>query len=149
LAPRILTYIKRVPDSQDQPVRRLVYVSVAVGTDRKTDRADILRSSRVNNALDGVTGLLWSDGDEYVQVVEGSETAVAAVFERIRADPRHSDVVILSDQKDLDRAFAYWTMAAAYPGDDVSTIRPHLDRFMRDAPEDVRQALVQRHIGGL
>ena len=148
LVPRNLIYIRLVPQSQHQPIRRLVYTSVAAGPSRKVDHADILQSSRVNNALDGITGLLWSDGREYVQVIEGAEGAVNETFGKIRVDPRHCDVAILSDHTGMERAFAYWTMATIDTAEDAFKVRAHLDRFMQDAPEEVRRAFQTRQIAG-
>ncbi|MCC2976625.1 BLUF domain-containing protein [Sphingomonas sp. PL-96] len=135
-----------MPDPHHQPTRRLIYSSTAVGDDRDVDLSDILQSSRVNNALDGITGLLWSDGREYVQVVEGAGLAVAETFERIRSDPRHRDVAVLSDQADVERAFIYWTMAQLVPGEDSLEIRHHLNHLLRDAPPEVRSAFSNRQI---
>ncbi|HEX8413789.1 MAG TPA: BLUF domain-containing protein [Sphingomicrobium sp.] len=55
--------------------RQLVYHSQAVGS---VDTTDILERSRHNNALDRITGILWFDGQAFVQVLESSDESVAA-----------------------------------------------------------------------
>jgi hypothetical protein len=51
------------------------------------------------NAAHGVTGRLFVDGTEaraFAQWIEGDPADVGALFERVRADPRHRDVRVLA-----------------------------------------------------
>jgi hypothetical protein len=67
--------------------------------------------SRNYNRQHQITGLLlYSDG-RFVQVVEGEETAVRALFARIQQDARHQQVVTLSEGPGPQRWFAEWSMA--------------------------------------
>ncbi len=73
----------------------------------------ILAASRRNNAQDGVTGaLLYFEGN-FAQVLEGDFDAVQRTFERIQADDRHDDVVLLQAQPIENRMFGEWAMALA------------------------------------
>ena len=67
---------------------QLVYISSAVG---RVDTADILRTSRRNNAEVGVTGALMFNGGAFAQVLEGPRRGVESTFERIQRDQRHGD----------------------------------------------------------
>lgn len=125
-----------VPDG----FRRLIYASAAAGDDQRRNHVDILRQSRANNGLNGISGLLWTDGAGYLQVLEGGPEAVANTFGRIAADPRHRDVRIVSDRIEPERAFGDWTMASLPAERDGAMLRERVDRFLRRAPDDVRTA---------
>jgi hypothetical protein len=120
-------------------VRQLVYRSVAAGTHSDRDLADILAQSRMNNGLEGVSGILLANGAGYLQVLEGASEGVAHVFDRIRHDGRHTDVVVLRDENVERRSFGGWGMASLQKDDDAQ-IRFRIERFLADAPADLRTA---------
>ena len=75
--------------------------------------ARILAKSRKNNAARGIVGgLLFGDGC-FLQCLEGSEDAVDALYEKIRADTRHQDVTVLSRRKIEQTSFGAWSMKYA------------------------------------
>ena len=106
-------------------MQQLLYISTARhDPDRPITAADILAVSRTNNARDGVTGLLLYDGVRFLQVLEGEDRVVAAAFERIRRDPRHRAVVVLSQRETTAREFGDWSMAYQRRDEDAAdTIR--------------------------
>lgn len=91
-------------------MRQILYVSLSNvrGDQAALDR--IVNQSRHNNALDGVTGLLWSDGERFAQVIEGDPRAIEDAMTRIRADDRHRDIVVLHDIDVTERQFGSWSM---------------------------------------
>ena len=95
------------------PLRQILYHSRAVG---RLETSSILASSKRNNGIDGITGILLSDGRSYLQVLEGPEASVLATYERIYADPRHTDVVVISNHLIEEREFGYWSMELREPG---------------------------------
>ena len=120
-------------------MRQILYVS------RAAERADqatldaIIQRSRHNNALDGVTGLLWTDGDRFVQVIEGDDRAVGEAIERISADPRRRDVEVLHDRSIVQREFGDWSMelrVADAPSDGYDA---RMLRALEDASAAVRE----------
>lgn len=91
-------------------MRQLVYVSSATHLMADPELNEILAASRRRNPADGVTGmLLYIDGG-FLQVLEGEDDNVAAVYERICGDRRHRGCRILVDQPTDDRLFANWSM---------------------------------------
>lgn len=91
-------------------MRRLIYISQATtGIDDQAIDA-IVTASRAHNAAVGVTGMLWSDGTRFVQVLEGEAPALDATMERIRADPRHDAIEIVADRAATHRLFGQWGM---------------------------------------
>jgi hypothetical protein len=71
----------------------------------------ILAASQANNAKVGVTGALMFNRGCFAQVLEGSQRAVEATFERIQQDVRHGDVSLLSFGTVVSRGFPNWSMA--------------------------------------
>jgi hypothetical protein len=101
----------------------------------------ILQQSRHNNAVDGITGVLWYDGDHFLQVIEGPEPSVAATYARIAVDPRHYDLTVLSDRPVAAREFGYWSMERAGKStQDDDAVLARLERRLANAPDSVRQA---------
>lgn len=122
----------------DTPFRQLFYTSRSVAG---VDVDHILQQSRHNNAVDGITGLLWHDGTHFLQVIEGPDASVAATYARIAGDPRHSDLAILSDRAIDAREFGYWSMERATRSlNDGDAVLARIERRLAGAPEALRAA---------
>jgi hypothetical protein len=89
---------------------QIVYISTARQPLTEAELQSVLAVSRRNNGAAGVSGLLIAGGRRFLQVLEGPEEAVAAAFDRIKADPRHFAVVVLSKKHVEAREFGDWTM---------------------------------------
>ena len=89
---------------------RLLYASRAVTTLDADALGVILKQSKANNPLCGVTGVLCFSGGIFMQVLEGGRTVVNQLYNRIAGDPRHADVVLLSYEEISERRFAGWAM---------------------------------------
>ncbi|MBV6652017.1 MAG: BLUF domain-containing protein [Hoeflea sp.] len=89
---------------------QMLYVSGA-SRPLSTDQIEkILAVSRRNNLRDGVTGmLLWADG-VFIQILEGEAKTVRSVFQRIEADDRHKNVMVVLEQAAGKRLFTQWSM---------------------------------------
>lgn len=118
-------------------MRQILYVSMSAVRGSDGDVAGILQQSRHNNAIDGITGLLWSDGTHFLQVFEGPEASVAAAWERIQADPRHRDVTLLHDVAIEAREFGDWTMAHRGPREAADVYDAKMRRLLERASPDV------------
>lgn len=96
---------------------QLVYASTATFGDGQietpqTQRAvfNIVRRSRANNPRWGVVGaLLFGDG-HFLQVLEGEEEAVDALFDKLAQDERHKDLQVLRRIAIDEPGFARWSM---------------------------------------
>ena len=91
---------------------RMLYISTARERVTPETLADILRSSRRNNAIVGVSGLLIVGGRRFLQALEGPEAAVRATYDRIARDPRHFAIVQLGCDAITERQFGAWAMGA-------------------------------------
>jgi Sensors of blue-light using FAD len=92
---------------------RLIYRSHSLIPEdrRKVTLGTLFSKARSNNKQLHISGALLVSDDTFVQVLEGEEGAVRALFERISGDPRHDSVALL-EAEDIDgRVFSRWAMA--------------------------------------
>jgi hypothetical protein len=89
---------------------RLAYASRARTPAESPEMDEIESASLRNNGRLGVTGALYYDGERFFQVLEGQETAVALLYDRIRKDSRHESVELVCRHPIAHRMFALWSM---------------------------------------
>ena len=90
---------------------RLTYASIIVdGIDGHHQFGLITDHAEISNRASSIGGVLAFDGLQFLQILEGSQTSVEALYERIGADPRHHGVVCLRTTLTDVRHFDYWGM---------------------------------------
>ncbi|MFO1338974.1 MAG: BLUF domain-containing protein [Burkholderiaceae bacterium] len=89
---------------------RLMYTSRAAKPLDPEELQAILQQARANNPAQGVTGVLLTTGDLFVQVLEGGREAVNRLYNHIVGDQRHSEVTLLRYEEIRERRFAGWAM---------------------------------------
>lgn len=119
-------------------MRQIVYVSLSSVPGDCTDLSAILNQSRHNNAIDGITGLLWSDGKSFLQAIEGPRVSVEACFERIKRDTRHYCLTVLSDQRITCHEFGTWNMVHRRANEEASLYDAQIRRLLHRASDGVR-----------
>ena len=72
--------------------------------------AGILSVARRNNPREGITGALICRHDLYLQLIEGPADAIDALYERIAADDRHTNIAVLLTEEVGERMFPAWAM---------------------------------------
>ena len=87
------------------------YVSASRKVQDAASLESILETSRENNQRDGVTGMLCVFDSNFLQVLEGAPEAVAATFNRIKRDMRHTGIIELYEEPIDGRLFGDWSMA--------------------------------------
>lgn len=94
-------------------MKNIVYVSTAVKLMHENQLFDILHNSRQHNAALNISGvLLYSEGT-FIQVLEGRDGVIDALYSRIQADRRHKNVMKLIDEPITEKSFAQWLMGFA------------------------------------
>ena len=101
---------------------RLMYASRAASPVDQEELSSILRQSKMTNPAQGITGVLCCSGGIFIQVLEGGRNAVNRLYNRISADPRHTDVVLLTYEEIAERRFAGWSMGQVH----MSRLNPAL-----------------------
>jgi len=81
---------------------RLYYMSSARPDLEKAEVNRMVAAAALKNALLNITGAIGYDGVRFAQVLEGEKDNVTGLMDKIRADNRHSGIVIM-DEKPVDR----------------------------------------------
>jgi len=88
----------------------LLYVSSATTLFSKEELLALLKLARERNAAADITGmLLYKDGN-FMQLLEGEEAGVKALYVKISGDRRHKGTVILLAGSIAKRSFPDWSM---------------------------------------
>ena len=101
---------------------RLMYASRALPDVNQDALVAILRKSKINNPTVGVTGVLCFSEGIFLQALEGGRSAVNQLYNKITADPRHTQVELLSYSEIGERRFAGWSMGQV----NISRLNPAL-----------------------
>lgn len=101
---------------------RLMYASRPAPVLDAAELATILRESRANNPQYGITGVLCVGDGVFVQVLEGSRSAVNTLYQHIAADTRHKQLELLSYEEITERRYAAWAMGQM----DIARLNPAL-----------------------
>jgi len=110
----------------------LIYVSTSVKLLSDEELLDILKVSRENNSTKDVTGLLLYKGGNFMQVLEGPDEAVEALYKKIEADPRHKDLSVLAREQISNRQFPAWQMAFQDLDNPVIKNEPGFSQFLQN-----------------
>ena len=104
----------------------LLYTSVSPQGLSESELKIILENARSKNSSLGITGMLIYHDREIMQILEGEEEDVKALYQAISNDSRHRSVEVLYQGTIEHRSFSQWTMA-----------------FKLLDPEDVEKLLVE------
>ncbi|MBK1715877.1 BLUF domain-containing protein [Rubrivivax gelatinosus] len=110
-----------------------IYASAASTPLDSSALRELLETSRVHNARDGITGMLLHVDGSFFQVIEGPAAAVSALFDRIAADPRHRQVTRIIEEPIHRRSFDAWSMGYPSGDEDLSELPGFNDFFGRSA----------------
>ena len=82
---------------------RLIYLSTSKSlTD--DDLTQLLIKSQKSNRLNDISGILLHKNGEFIQVLEGKKKAVTDLFNVIKKDNRHENIVAF-DKKDIEKRY--------------------------------------------
>ncbi len=130
----------------DVMIYTLVYISFAAGGLREKELSEILEASRRNNQKRGITGLLLYAEGNIIQVLEGNQEEVEALYEKIGLDERHERITRLFAGHSETRLFSEWSMA--YKRMSLSTIKEILPRMDEMLAGDIspKEAKIKKRI---
>lgn len=103
--------LDEVDELLERSIYQVLYHSRATQLPSEADLLALLDEARRYNARYQITGLLLCCDGRYVQVLEGAQADVQPLYARIRHDPRHEEVVTVSEGPHPQRRFADWSMA--------------------------------------
>ena len=110
-------------------MNRIIYCSQATRAITDEELVTLLEVSRRNNEKAGLSGMLLYAEGSFLQVLEGEPDALAARYERITVDDRHTSLRLLMDAVVEEPMFGDWSMGfdhvdAARLGGDLPGFTP-------------------------
>ena len=135
-----------------QSIHNLVYCSRAVQKMDTEALEKIIATAKHHNPRWGITGLLVFGSGIFFQWLEGPRDNVSRLFEIIAADPRHTDVVLLTKEDDFrERLFPTWDMELV-AAEDISDVLEDAMHEVSDPKQktilfNMVQELHQRELG--
>ena len=94
-----------------QSIHNLVYCSQATQHMDKESIDQIIATAKHHNPTFGITGLLVFGSGIFFQWLEGPKDNVTSLLKIISADPRHSNVVVITQEDEIrERLFPNWDM---------------------------------------
>ena len=127
-------------------LHQLIYCSRAAPGLEETAVARIIETARRVNPAHGITGLLVFGSGMFFQWIEGPRDNVTLLMDRIRSDPRHEQVVMLSETEEVrERLFPDWDMELVTASD----IRDVLLDALTDAWDDRSTEALNRMLAQL
>jgi hypothetical protein len=119
-----------------QSIHHIVYCSQAAKHMDKEALENIIATARRHNPRFGITGLLVFGSGIFFQWLEGPRDTVTSLFKMISADPRHSDVVLLTKEDEFrERLFPNWDMELV-AAEDISAV---LEDAMHQASDPIQK----------
>ena len=92
----------------------IVYRSRALYPPSDVDLLYLLAHARENNRAADLTGVILYDRGHFFQWLEGTNQQLGKLWNKIRADSRHSEIKVLADQEIPVRLFEGWSMQLAH-----------------------------------
>ncbi|MEM7744200.1 MAG: BLUF domain-containing protein [Pseudomonadota bacterium] len=91
------------------------YVSRSLIGDAPDEVSQIAETAAAVNAEKGVTGVLYFNDMIFFQVLEGAESTVTELIDKIRGDSRHADLKTVAEYFCASRTFPNWGMKMVPP----------------------------------
>lgn len=93
----------------------MTYASRANPDVSAKDFNEILQQAQVNNAANGITGMLIFNKNYFLQTIEGPRAQINRLLYALVADQRHHDLQVIETHELAHREWAKWSMNYASP----------------------------------
>lgn len=94
---------------------RLTYASRASANLDEREFKMILAKAQKNNALAGITGMLYFNKQFFLQTIEGPRSLINNLLNKLVSDNRHYDLQIIEATEIQQREWGAWAMSYATP----------------------------------
>lgn len=92
-------------------LHRIIYFSAAENHITETELQEILEKAKRNNELKKISGILFHIDGNIIQILEGFKENVIELFEKIKTDNRHKNVIKVIEDDIENRQFNNWNMS--------------------------------------
>jgi hypothetical protein len=92
-------------------MHHIIYMSTASWSMSEEELRELLRQAQQGNERVGITGALVYGEGRFMQIMEGEQATLEALYTRLGQDRRHKDLFKLADRAILERRFTEWSMA--------------------------------------
>ncbi|MBT8263544.1 MAG: BLUF domain-containing protein [Bacteroidia bacterium] len=96
---------------------------------------DLFGITEKNNIGKNITGILLYESGKFLQVLEGEETVLKNLYEKIEADSRHNNIFVILNQKCKRRIFEKYAsrFSIVKSKEELQTIEIYLNQI-EDSP---------------
>lgn len=98
------------PEQEPEPAFQLLYISAGTREFTESELEEILAVARSNNEALNVTGMLLYHQGSFIQALEGEQSVVESLYQKIGTDKRHLETRVLYRGDIPDRNFKSWSM---------------------------------------
>lgn len=89
---------------------QIIYASASTKPFTRKELVELLKAARQKNIVADVTGMLLYHAGCFLQVLEGPDENVEAIYAKVQKDSRHTNVWLLVRETIEERAFEHWSM---------------------------------------
>ncbi len=113
-----------VPATQIQPenIHALCYLSKAIDSLSVSDINEMVKQASFFNLNNGITGVLCFHHQKFFQYIEGPESKILALFDRISNDERHTVENTIHFPTSNSRRYSDWSMMRVFPSLNTGTM---------------------------
>ena len=132
-----------------QSIHHIVYCSQAAHHMDKEALEKIIATAKHHNPRFGITGLLVFGSGIFFQWLEGPRDNVTSLFKIISADPRHSDVVLITKEDEFrERLFPNWDMELVAAEDITAVLEDAMHEVSDPKQKNTLSNMLQELIKG-
>ncbi len=102
---------------------QVVYYSEATKEFSEQELIKLLHTANTYNTKNNITGCLIYANGHFIQILEGEQNLVRALFEKIKQDKRHTNIIVAIEMSVSTKLFPDWAMGFKYSERDL--IRQH------------------------
>lgn len=99
---------------------QLIYMSSTNYPFSERELVQLLKEAREHNEQQNITGLLLYKRGRFMQILEGEEEQVVRLYETIKRDTRHYQIITLAKTVIDERMFGDWKMGFV----NLQTLKP-------------------------
>jgi len=115
----------------------LVYVSVRKKECTDEEIENILAACKRNNPKLDITGVLLYSKTHFLQYLEGDYKEISGLYEKIKPDTRHKNVVLITTGQIKERSFPSWEMGSKEINEDKVEFQTDLSKEEAKTFQDI------------